>query len=140
MLGGLDRYDWLSLALVAATLVAGLALWDRLPAEMAIHFSASGEPDNFASKPVAVVSLPAVMLATLLFIEGAGRVDPPADPSVLGVVTVATMALLAAVQGLLFAWNLGYEVPFELFVAGVGVWVVVVVGYTVARERRAGLG
>jgi uncharacterized membrane protein len=140
MLGGLDRYDWLSLALVAATLLAGLALWERLPTEMAIHFSASGEPDNFASKPVAVLSLPAMMVATLLFIEGAGRVDPPENPSVLGVVTVATMALMAAVQGLLFAWNLGYEVPFELFMAGVGVWVVVVVGYAVARERRAGLG
>ncbi|WP_135365232.1 DUF1648 domain-containing protein [Halosimplex halophilum] len=140
MLGGLDRYDWLSLALVAATLVAGLALWGRLPAEMAVHFSASGEPDNFASKPVAVLSLPALMLATMLVMEWAGRVDPPEDPSVLGVVTVATMALMAAVQGLLFAWNLGYEVPFELFVAGVGVWVVVVVGYTVAREGRAGFG
>jgi uncharacterized membrane protein len=129
----LDRYDWLSLALIAATLLAGLALWDRLPAEMAIHFSASGEPDDVASKPVAVLSLPALMFATLLFIEGAGRLDPPDEPSVLGFVTVATMGLLAAVQGLLFAWNLGYEVPFGLFMVGVGVWVVVVVGYTVAR-------
>jgi len=136
----LDRYDWVSLALIAATLLAGLALWGRLPAEMAIHFSASGEPDDFVSKPVAILSLPALMLATLLFVEGAGRVDPPEDPSVLGVVTVATMALLAAVQGLLFAWNLGYEIPFGLFMAGVGVWVVVVVGYTVARDGRVGLG
>jgi len=131
----LDRYDWLSLALVAATLLAGLALWDRLPAELAIHFSASGEPDSVASKPVAVVSFPALMLATLLFIEGAGRVDPPEDPSVLGVVTVATMALMAAIQGYLFAWNLGQPVPFALLMGGVGVWTVVVVGYTVARER-----
>jgi len=135
----LDRDDWLSLALIAATLLAGLALWDRLPAEMAVHFSASGEPNTVTSKPVAVVSLPALMLATWLFIEGAGRVDPPEDPSVLGFVTVATMALMAAAQGLLFAWNLGYEVPFALFMAGVAVWVVVVVGYTVVREERAGL-
>ncbi|WP_436907597.1 DUF1648 domain-containing protein [Halosimplex marinum] len=135
----LDRYDWLSLALVAATLLAGLALWERLPAEMAIHFSASGEPDNFASKPVAILSLPVVMLATMLIIEGAGRVDPPEDPSVLGVVTVATMALMAAAQGYIFAENLGYTVPFGLFMAGIAVWVVVVVGYTVARERRVGL-
>ncbi|ELZ28131.1 hypothetical protein C475_04980 [Halosimplex carlsbadense 2-9-1] len=135
----LDRYDWLSLALIVATLLSGLALWEQLPAEMAVHFSASGEPDNVTSKPVAVVSLPALMLATMLFIEGAGRIDPPEDPSVLGVVTAATMALMAAVQGLLFAWNLGHEVPFGLFMAGVAVWMVVVVGYTVAREGRAGL-
>ncbi|QPV61274.1 DUF1648 domain-containing protein [Halosimplex litoreum] len=134
----LDRSDWLSLSLIAGTLLAGLALWDRLPAELAIHFSASGEPDGFASKPVAVVSLPALMAATLLFVEGAGRVDPPEDPSVLGFVTVATMALLAAVQGYIFAENLGHTVPFGLFMLGIGVWIVVVVGYTVAREKRAG--
>jgi uncharacterized membrane protein len=139
MVRRLDRSDWLSLALIAATLLAGLALWGRLPAELAIHFSASGEPDSFVSKPVAVLSLPALMAATLLFVEGAGRVDPPEDPSVLGVVTVATMVLLAAVQGYLFAWNLGYEVSFTLFMAGVGVWTVVVVGYTVAREAEQGI-
>lgn len=139
MIGWFDRSDWLSLGLVAVTLLAGLALWDQLPAEMAIHFSASGEPDNFASKPVAVVSLPAVMVATWLFIEGAGRVDPPEDPRVLDVVTVATMALLAAVQGFLFAENLGHAVPFGLFMAGIGVWVLVVVGYTVAREGGTGI-
>lgn len=60
-------------------------------------------------------------LATLLFIEGASRLDPPDDPSVLGVVTVATMALMVSTQGYVFAVNLGYEVPFSLFMTGVAV-------------------
>jgi len=133
----LTRADWLSLGIIALTLASGLVLWNRLPAEMAVHFSASGEPDNFVSRPIAVASMPLLMGATLLFIEGAGRVDPPEDPSVLGVVTVATMALMAAAQGYIVAENLGYAVPFSLFMAGIAVWVVLVVGYTVVRERTS---
>lgn len=133
----LTRADRLSLGLAALTLGSGLLLWPRLPAEMAIHFSASGEPDRFVSKPIAVASMPLLMVATLVFIDAAARLDPPEDPSVLGVVTVATMTLLAAAQGYVFAENLGYAVPLSLFMAGVAVWVVFVVGYTVVRERTS---
>lgn len=133
----LTRADWLSFGLAAAALAAGLALWDALPAEMAIHFSASGTPDNYVSKPLAVAVVPVLTVATVLFMEAAGRFDPPDDPRVLDVVKVATAGLLVAVQGFVLAWNLGYDVPFGLFLAGIAVWAVAVVGYTVARERGA---
>lgn len=135
---GFTRADWLSLAVAVATLGAGLALWDQLPAEMAIHFSASGTPDNFVPKAVAVTSLPALMVALSLFLDWAARLDPPEDPRTMEVVTVATVALLAAVQGFVLAWNLGYDVPFGLFLAGVALWAITVVGYSVARERGYG--
>lgn len=133
----LTRADWLSLGIAAATLAAGLALWDAFPAEMAIHFTASGTPDNFVPKRVAVVSMPVLTVATVLFMEGAGRFDPPDDPRVLEVVKVATAGLLAAVQGVVLAWNLGHDVPFGLLLGGIAVWTVAVVGYTVVRERGA---
>ncbi|WP_123534938.1 DUF1648 domain-containing protein [Halosimplex salinum] len=131
------RLDWLSYGIIAATLLAGVALWGRLPAEMAIHFSASGTPDNFVPRWAAVGSMPALMVVTLLFVDAAARFDPPKDPRVIDVVKVATAGLLAAVQGFILAWNLGYEVPFDLLMAGVLLWTVAVVGYAVARERGA---
>ncbi|WP_459193373.1 DUF1648 domain-containing protein [Halosimplex sp. J119] len=135
---GFTRADWLSIAVAVATLGAGLVLWGRLPAEMAIHFSASGTPDNFVPKAIAVAALPALMIALPLVLDGAARLDPPEDPQVIEVVKVATAGLLAAVQGLVLAWNLGHDVPFDLFMAGVAVWAVALVGYSVARERGYG--
>jgi uncharacterized membrane protein len=121
-------------ALAAVTALAGLAVWPDLPAEMAIHFSAAGEPDNYAPRPVAVAFTPVAMLVTMGIVRGALRFDPPDDERVPAVTTVATMLLLAAVQALVLAYNLGHEVPFDLFLVGVGVWTVAVVGYALRVE------
>ncbi|WP_226011798.1 DUF1648 domain-containing protein [Halomicrobium salinisoli] len=123
-----------SLALVALTALAGVAVWPRLPAEMAIHFSASGTPDSYVSKAVGVALVPAIMLATLLLIEGAMRVDPPADSRTADAVTVATMAFVAAVHGLVLAWNLGYAVDFGLVLVGTLLWAAAVCAYAIRRE------
>ena len=125
----------LSIGLIVLSVVAGIVVWPRLPAEMAIHFSVTGTPDNYVSKPIAVGLLPAVMAATLVFLAGAFRVDPPDDPRVAAVTTVSTMGLMAAIQALVLAWNLGYPVPFDLVIVGVVVWGAALVGYVAARER-----
>ncbi len=40
----------------------GVALWDKLPETMAIHFNMYNEPDNFASKGFVVFGLPFMMV------------------------------------------------------------------------------
>ncbi len=125
-----------TLGLVVGSTAVGLLVWPRLPAEMAIHFSATGTPDNYVSKPIAVFLLPAIMLGTLAFLAGAFRVDPPDDPNVASVTTLSTMGLLTAVHILVLAWNLGYPVPFDLVTLGILLWAAVLVGYVVIRERR----
>ena len=42
-------------------IVAGVVLWNQLPAEIAVHFDINGNPDNFASKGFAVFLLPLLM-------------------------------------------------------------------------------
>ncbi len=42
----------------------GLALWDKLPQQIAIHFDFQGNPDNFASRGFAVFGLPLIMVFT----------------------------------------------------------------------------
>ncbi|RLM97010.1 DUF1648 domain-containing protein [Haloarcula sp. Atlit-7R] len=133
-----SRADIVSGAIIALTAMAGVAVWSRLPAEVAIHFSASSTPDNYVSKPVGVVLMPALMLATLVVLEWAFRYDPPDVPQVAATVTVATMAFMGAIHGLVLAWNLGYQVPFDLVLVGSLVWAVLIVGYAVKMEYEHG--
>jgi len=43
-------------------ILLGLALWDKLPDVMAIHFDINNNPDNFASKGFVVFGLPCLMV------------------------------------------------------------------------------
>lgn len=48
-------------------ILLGVALWNKLPDEMAIHFNFNNEPDNFASKGSAVFGLPLLMAVLQVF-------------------------------------------------------------------------
>ncbi|WP_262179582.1 DUF1648 domain-containing protein [Haloarcula laminariae] len=129
-----SRADGLAVGLVAP---AGVALWPRLPAEVAIHFSASGAPDNYVPKAVGVAVLPAVMLATVIVMRAAMAADPPSDPQTGPVVVLATTAFLGVVHVLVLAWNAGYAVPLDGLLPGSLVFAALLVGYTLWRERYA---
>ncbi len=48
-------------------ILLGIALWNELPASIAIHFNMYNEPDNFAPKGFAVFGLPLLMMAMQIF-------------------------------------------------------------------------
>ncbi len=48
-------------------ILLGLALWNRLPESIAIHFDMHNTPDNFASKGFAVFGLPLLMVLMQTF-------------------------------------------------------------------------
>ena len=54
---------WGTLTLILAFVPAGYLLWDRLPSEMAIHFTFSGHPDDFAPKECVVIGMPLFLAA-----------------------------------------------------------------------------
>ncbi len=64
----------LSVALCLLPTLAGIVLWDALPARIATHFDINGVPDGWSNKGYAVFFLPA-MLAALdaLCLWGMGR-------------------------------------------------------------------
>jgi uncharacterized membrane protein len=126
--------DALTTGLVLLSALLGVVLWPRLSAEVAIHFSASGTPDNYVPKAVGIALLPALMLATLLFMKWRLRLDPPTDPRVPTVVTLATMGFMAALHVLVLAWNAGYAVSMDDVLVGTFVWAVSLCGYVFARE------
>lgn len=54
----------LTSAVILLPMIAGLLLWDRLPATMNIHWGAGGQPDGTAGKALAVFGPSLLILAT----------------------------------------------------------------------------
>lgn len=104
-----DRHiDLLAVALLAIPAVAALVVWDALPAEMAIHWTAAGMPDNAVAKPLATFGLPLFGAATVAFV----RLLPDSQTSTPGGETVSILfvaVVFAWVEGLVLGWNLGYR-------------------------------
>lgn len=48
-------------------ILLGMALWDKLPDTMAIHFDINNNPDNFASKGFVVFGIPFLMVLLQMF-------------------------------------------------------------------------
>jgi uncharacterized membrane protein len=128
------RTDCLATALLVLATLAGVALWPQLPAEVAIHFSASGTPDNYVPKAVGVLMLPAIMLGTLAVLRLSLHFDPPSDPMTGPVVTVATMGFLGAIHLLVLGWNAGYPVPLDGLIVGSLVWAALITAYVIRTE------
>lgn len=126
--------DLVGVALLVAAALAGVALWPRLPAEMAIHFDASGTPDNYASKPVGVFLTPVLGVVAVALMRGTKRIDPSADERTLSVAVVYLAGVIAYVQGLVLAFNLGYAFSMTAALAPVFVGAAVLVAYALARD------
>lgn len=53
----------LSSLLTLLPIAVGLLLWDRFPAQMAVHWGLDGQPDGWAAPLIAIVGLPVMMAA-----------------------------------------------------------------------------
>lgn len=99
----LRRAERISIGIVVGATAIGIALAPRLPAEVAIHFAASGAPDNYVPRIVALFSVPVVALATITVVRGAARLDPPNDPRSIDTLVVGMTAMLCAIHLLVLA-------------------------------------
>lgn len=57
-------------------MIIGLLLWNKLPAEIATHFGANGQPDDWSSKEFAVFGLPLFLLVIHLICSMCTSADP----------------------------------------------------------------
>ena len=67
---------WLPAVLILATLAFSLSVYNRLPGQMAIHWSASGEADGFGSRAFGAFFLPVVVLGVWGLLVVLPKVDP----------------------------------------------------------------
>jgi uncharacterized membrane protein len=121
------------LALVGGAVVASALAWPSLPAEMTIHWDASGTADGDTPRAVGAVFLPAVALGILALLLALPRIDPLGSNieqfrEAYDGFVLLMMTYLVGVHGIVLAVNLGYDVPVETLVVGASGLLFVYVG------------
>ena len=99
-------------------IVAGVILWNRLPARMPFHWNLSGEVDGYASKAVAVFVMPCVMLAfhwLCAFVTAADPKNKNHSQRVMQLVLWLIPAISVFMHALVYCMALGKGVRVESF-------------------------
>ncbi|MFB6125242.1 MAG: DUF1648 domain-containing protein [Halanaeroarchaeum sp.] len=108
------RADLIAVSLLALAALAGILLWSSLPETMVVHWS-GGSPDSAVGKPLAVLGIPALGVASVAFV----RFAPSSMTNTPGGENAAVLFLgvvVTWVQGIVLAWNLGWEFSVGLAV------------------------
>lgn len=105
----------------------GILFYSSLPEEIAIHWSVSGSPDNYAPKLIGVFILPAIIafLGSLSYFLQLDDIDED--------IFSLSHLVLMTIQVLVVLYNIGYTsipiVPVSLFLGGLLAIVSIFLGY-----------
>ena len=109
----------------------GLALWERLPEQIAIHFDINNNPDNFGSKAFVVFGLPVLMVILQIVCciindvnaqkHGERKKFEMANKWIIPVMSII-------LQTVTFMYSLGYELDIRKIVAFIVGGVFLVIG------------
>lgn len=127
------RVDLVAIGMIAVTTAVGVYFWTDLPAQLAIHWGASGSPDTVVSKPLALLGIFLFGAATV----GFTRIAPPSLTNTPGGPDVAILfvgLVFAWVQGTIIVWNLGYRFDIGLAVVPILVLAGALVAYAYRLE------
>ena len=130
------------LALIVSAVIAGLALWNQLPDQMASHWNAYDQVDGYISKFWGVFLMPLITLGMFVMF----LVVPVMDPLKANIVQFREafnvfIALISAfmlyIHGLTLAWSLGYQ-DFKMSAAMLPFMGVlfVAIGYLLRKAKR----
>ena len=101
-------------------ILAGVVLWEKLPDNMATHFSASGSADGFASKAFAVFGLPLILLGIFwicIFFTMKDVNNQNQNKKALGIIYWIIPILSCVVNGIVYLTALGKEMNPALIVS-----------------------
>jgi len=104
----------LTLALIVVAVIAGLALWDQLPEQMASHWNVNNEADGTTPRFWGVFLMPLVATGLLALFTIIPSIDPHKANitqfrETFNMFIVLIIAFLLYVHALTLAWNLGYQ-------------------------------
>lgn len=124
--------------------ILALALYDKLPAQIAVHFDQTGSPDNYLPKALAVFGLPVFMTVVNLFTHFMLDHDPRRENA------SATMRMLAkwsipmlsvVLMPVTLFMAMGARIPITMLVIGlVGVIFVLCGNYLPKCKRNYTVG
>lgn len=99
--------------IVLIPMLVGVAFWDVLPEQVAIHWGASGEPDGWCSKAFAVYALPLIMLAlhwACLFATRFDKKNRNQNPKMMNITYWLVPAVSWVANGMTYADALGKDI------------------------------
>jgi uncharacterized membrane protein len=115
-----SRRDIAGGGIVLLAAVASVLAAPDLPAEMAVHFDAAGEPDRYTDRSLGLAAMPLLAAGFVVLFAAIPRIDPLGENieefrTAYDAMAVGTVAFLAYVHGMILAQNLG--VTFDVAVA-----------------------
>lgn len=131
---------WLPVFFVAAAVAFSLAVYSRLPEQMAVHWDVSGEPDRYGSRLEGAFFMPAVMIALLVVLLWYPTRDPRAANIAkfrdsYDLMVAASMGIMSVLHGAILGSALGWQVNLtRVALVGVGV-LFMVIGNVLPRAR-----
>lgn len=136
----IHRYG-IALLITALAGVGSILAAPELPAEMAIHWDASGTADDYAAREVGLTLLPALAVAMLGLFALLPRIDPLGANiqrfrAAYDWFAVLTVALLAYLHGVVLAVNIGYDLSVVQLLAPAVAVVYVAIGFLFERAER----
>ncbi len=109
----------LTSVLTLLPIVAGMILWNRLPAQIATHFGTDNQPDGFSSKAFAVFGLPLIMLGIHLLCIITTNLDPKGkniSGKAIGVVLWIIPLTSLLLMSVTYAYALGSKIRIGFIV------------------------
>jgi uncharacterized membrane protein len=102
------------LIMIAAAMLAGLLLWNRLPDQMASHWNINDQVDGYMSKFWGVLMLPLLSLGMLVLFLIVPSIDPMKANIAqfresFNLFIVLIVGFMLYLYGLTLAWSLGYN-------------------------------
>ena len=104
----------ISITMIAITIMAGIALWNQLPEQIASHWNIYGVVDSYVSKFWGVFLMPFITLGLLLLFLVMPNIDPlkaniAQFRETFNLFIVLIIAFMLYIYGLTLAWSLGYQ-------------------------------
>lgn len=101
------------LLMIAGAILAGLALWNQLPDQMASHWNANDQVDGYMSKFSGVFLMPLITVGLLVLFFAIPSIDPlkaniAQFRDVFNLFIALIVAFMLYVHALTLRWNLGY--------------------------------
>ncbi len=143
----IKRNKWKILAsflIILLPMLVGLALWNRLPERMPIHWNASGELDGWSGRGMAVFGLPGILLAVQVLCIGATALDPKNSDQtdkVFNIVIFIFPVISVLAMGFVYATAFGMELRVWTWVmAAVSVLIIALGNYLPKCKRNYTIG
>jgi uncharacterized membrane protein len=108
------RTLFIALALIAATVIAGIYLYPKAPQEMASHWNAAGQVDGYMTKFWGLFLMPMISLAMLLLFVLIPKIDPLKENigkfrRYFDSFIVLIIAFMVYIHALTLFWNFGFR-------------------------------